>query len=243
MDEETVNKQDKVKITEGTTAIFTEGQGLFYNPVQQFNRDLSICVLSAYSQLFQSEIKLKKSTVNETVISENVEGQIGIKLEVQKLYIRSRERQQTNCAFLIKTGLTILEALSATGLRSIRYAKEVPGIKTIIANDLSLKAVESIRENVKNNNVEHLVVPNSSDAKTLMYTSISEEKRFNVIDLDPYGSPTRFLDAAVQSICDGGLLLITATDMAVFSGSTPEACYVKYGSIPLKTKCCHEMVI
>lgn len=37
--------------------------------------------------------------------------------------------------------------------------------------------------------------------------------------------------------------LITATDMAVFSGSSPEACYVKYGSIPLKAKCCHEMVM
>lgn len=37
--------------------------------------------------------------------------------------------------------------------------------------------------------------------------------------------------------------LITATDMAVFSGSSPEACYVKYGSIPLKAKSCHEMAI
>lgn len=107
---------------------------------------------------------------------------------------------------------------------------------------MSIKAVESIRENAINNGVEHLVIPNLADAKILMYMSMSEEKRFNVIDLDPYGSPTRFLDAAVQSVSEGGLLLITATDMAVFSGSTPEACYVKYGSIPLKSKCCHEMV-
>lgn len=106
----------------------------------------------------------------------------------------------------IQSGLNILEALSATGLRSIRYAKEVPGIKTIIANDLSIQAVESITENVKNNHVDHLVVPHLADAKILMYTSMSEEKRFNVIDLDPYGSPTRFLDAAVQSVCEGGLL-------------------------------------
>lgn len=106
----------------------------------------------------------------------------------------------------IQSGLNILEALSATGLRSIRYAKEVPGIKTIIANDLSIQAVESITENVKINNVDHLVVPHLADAKILMYTSMSEEKRFNAIDLDPYGSPTRFLDAAVQSVAEGGLL-------------------------------------
>lgn len=75
-----------------------------------------------------------------------------------------------------------------------------------------------------------------------MYLSTALNKRFNVIDLDPYGCPNRFLDGAVQSLCDGGLLLVTATDMAVLAGNTPEACFVKYGTVPLKTKCCHEMV-
>lgn len=76
-----------------------------------------------------------------------------------------------------------------------------------------------------------------------MYLSAPPEKRFDVIDLDPYGCPNKFLDGAVQSIKDGGLLLVTATDMAVLAGNTPEACFVKYGSVPLKTKACHEMVI
>ena len=44
--------------------------------------------------------------------------------------------------------------------------------------------------------------------------------RFSVIDLDPYGSPTPFLDAAVQSTKDGGLMCITCTDMAVLCGKT-----------------------
>lgn len=67
--------------------------------------------------------------------------------------------------------------------------------------------------------------------------------RFDVIDLDPYGSPTIFLDSAVQAIKDGGLLLVTATDMAVLAGNTPETCYVKYGAVSLRTQSCHEMVI
>lgn len=57
---------------------------------------------------------------------------------------------------------------------------------------------------------------------------------------DPYGNPTIFLDGAVQSIADGGLLLITATDMAILAGNSPESCYYKYGSVSLKTKACHE---
>ena len=37
---------------------------------------------------------------------------------------------------------------------------------------------------------------------------------YDAVDLDPYGSPTQLLDSAVQSVSDGGLLLVTATDMA-----------------------------
>lgn len=104
-------------------------------------------------------------------------------------------------------------------------------------------AVESIKSNIKHNKVEHLIKPNYSDAMTLMYMSTMPETRYNVIDLDPYGSPTKFLDGAVQSVSDGGLLLVTATDMAVLAGNTPESCFAKYGTIPLKTKSCHEMAL
>jgi tRNA (guanine26-N2/guanine27-N2)-dimethyltransferase len=57
-----------------------------------------------------------------------------------------------------------LEALSATGLRSIRYAKEVPGVREITANDISEKAASSIRENVAHNGVDHLVTTSHDDA-------------------------------------------------------------------------------
>lgn len=76
-----------------------------------------------------------------------------------------------------------MEALSATGLRSIRYAKEVPGIKEIVANDLSAAAVKSIRENITLNNVEHLVTASEANATTLMYNSTTAQTRFDAIDL------------------------------------------------------------
>ena len=66
-----------------------------------------------------------------------------------------------------ENGISILEALSATGLRSIRYAKEVKGVKEIIANDISSKAVEDIRRNVCDNGVNDLVVPSHDDATYL----------------------------------------------------------------------------
>lgn len=43
---------------------------------------------------------------------------------------------------------------------------------------------------------------------------------YEAVDLDPYGSPSQFLDTAVQAVSEGGLMLVTATDMA---GEPPKA--------------------
>lgn len=213
-------------IKESTAEIISGGQ-VFYNPVQEFNRDLSVSVLNVYFKRLQKEKqeKLKKKTTTPNAEASE---------EHEKIYVPGKKCED---------GMRILEALSATGLRSIRYAKEIAGVREIIANDLSRKAVDSIIENVKHNNVEHLITPSHANAMTLMYLSTDHDKRFDVIDLDPYGCPNMFLDGAIQSIQSGGLLLVTATDMAVLAGNTPEACFVKYGSVPLRNKSCHEMAL
>lgn len=37
-----------------------------------------------------------------------------------------------------------------------------------------------------------------------MYEMRGKKERYDVIDLDPYGSPASFLDAAVQAVSEGG---------------------------------------
>lgn len=76
-----------------------------------------------------------------------------------------------------------------------------------------------------------------------MYQHRGRDDRFDVIDLDPYGCPSIFLDSAVQAVKDGGLLLVTATDMAILCGNHSETCYTKYGAVSLRIRACHEMVI
>jgi tRNA (guanine26-N2/guanine27-N2)-dimethyltransferase len=60
-----------------------------------------------------------------------------------------------------------LEALSASGLRSIRYALEMDDLlEQIVANDMSKDAVEAIRRNIQFNGLtEERVKPNQADAK------------------------------------------------------------------------------
>lgn len=49
-----------VEICEGSAKILSENR-VFYNPVQQFNRDLSILVLSSFWQLCEEENEERKT--------------------------------------------------------------------------------------------------------------------------------------------------------------------------------------
>ncbi|GAB4826487.1 hypothetical protein Ancab_033382 [Ancistrocladus abbreviatus] len=136
----------------------------------------------------------------------------------------------------------VLEALSASGLRALRYAREVEGIGQVVALDNDKASVDACRRNIKfNGSIACAKVESHlADARVYMLTHLKE---FDVVDLDPYGSPSVFLDSAVQSVVDGGLLMCTATDMAVLCGGNGEVCYSKYGSYPLRAKYCHEMAL
>uniref|UniRef100_A0A8B9FLC9 tRNA (guanine(26)-N(2))-dimethyltransferase n=1 Tax=Amazona collaria TaxID=241587 RepID=A0A8B9FLC9_9PSIT len=146
-------------------------------------------------------------------------------------------------ALCLQGGLRVLEALAASGLRSIRFAKEVPGLRAVVANDCSARATDLIGRNVAFNGVGALVTPSMADARMLMYQCKADREPFDVIDLDPYGSPAHFLDAAVQAVSEGGLLCVTCTDMGVLAGNNAETSYSKYGAVSLKGKFCHEMAL
>ena len=65
----------------------------------------------------------------------------------------------------LQPGLKILEALAASGLRSIRYALEIPRVETVVANDLSKDAYHSICRNIEHNQVGERVKPSWREAR------------------------------------------------------------------------------
>jgi tRNA (guanine26-N2/guanine27-N2)-dimethyltransferase len=137
--------------------------------------------------------------------------------------------------------LRILEGLAASGLRSFRYALEVPNVGVVVSNDLDPMAAAAIRRNKAFGGAAVAAVhAHQADARVVMLT---HEKLFDVVDVDPYGTPCTLLDAAVQAVAEGGLLAVTATDMAVLCGNASEVCWTKYGSYPVKIKACHELAL
>lgn len=121
--------------------------------MQEFNRDLSVSVLNVHFRRLIKE-RLQKAKKGYKKQTKNLE---------QNTIIGDKTTEYT-AGQRYDDGMRILEALSATGLRSIRYAKEVAGVREIVANDLSKHAVESIRENVQHNKVDHLIKPSHADA-------------------------------------------------------------------------------
>lgn len=59
----------------------------------------------------------------------------------------------------------MLEALAASGLRSVRFAREVPGLGAIVASDCSPRAAALMARNVALNGVGDLVTPRLADAR------------------------------------------------------------------------------
>lgn len=214
------NEADEIFIEGSVKIELPNSSSTFYNPVQEFNRDLTILVLKQFVE--DRAIEIKKM------------GDVNAESPVPKK--RKMLFAENNC-------VRILDALSASGLRALRFAKEVPHVSEVIANDFSENAVNVMKRNIVINGLQEIVKPNFGDAVEVMMSHRALDKRFHAIDLDPYGSASVFLDSAVQAVADQGILMITCTDMAVLCGNTPEACYNKYGSVGLRHKCCHEFAI
>lgn len=124
--------------------------------------------------------------------------EIALENEKTKLInIGSKPQEPLKLPYPPKEGISILDALSATGLRSVRYLKEIPGVNNVTINDLDPLATAAARNNCKNNNIENdKVTFNTGNAVSLMYdASIDLDKHFDVIDLDPYGTACPFIDS------------------------------------------------
>ncbi|XP_042239528.1 probable tRNA (guanine(26)-N(2))-dimethyltransferase isoform X2 [Homarus americanus] len=240
-----VDKRPFTSVTEGKAEVlFPSSHDVFYNPVQEFNRDLSVAVLRVFAAQFKQQEKEKKKKQELQQKNQKETSEEGnTNNNGKELSLEDENSLLLPSGVKDENGICILEGLAASGLRSIRYAREVGGIKKIVANDISNQALECMKRNIDHNGVKDVVIPSHSDASMVMYKSREPSTRFHAVDLDPYGSPHTFLDGAVQCVVDGGILLVTCTDMAVLCGNSPETCYTKYGALSIKSKACHEIAL
>lgn len=298
---------------DGTVQAFS----VFYNPIQQYNRDLSVLAIRAFGEDFlankkeELERKAKRRAQKKKKQHQTTKASDGAERAVKRRKVESTAVENKDNASVPLKGLSsihksaetaedrpraetaddvdvdevldedlivcessmapvaaqnespdttkpelmteeqppiprfeILDALSASGLRALRYVQELPFVTSVTANDLSPKAVASIKRNIEHNNLKGKIRTETGNANAHMYKSVAQEgvggpenaqRQYEVIDLDPYGTAVPFLDAAVQAVADGGLLCVTCTDTSVFNSlGYLEKTFSLYGGLPIK---------
>jgi len=144
---------------------------------------------------------------------------------------------------MVGRDVSVCEPLAGCGIRGVRFAMEVEGVRKIFLGDINPKATELAQINVKRNKLSKIVQVANEDANLLLSRYAAPRKRFDFIDIDPFGSPAPYMDSAVRALRDGGFLALTATDMAPLCGVHPRAGVRKYGGKPLRTDYCHELAV
>jgi len=138
---------------------------------------------------------------------------------------------------------TFADSICGVGARGLRTAVEVPKIDTIYLNDLNPIAIEFAKESAKLNQVEDKCTFEINHVCNFLNFEEREFRKFDVVDLDPFGSPSPYIDCVLRSVSNRGLISITATDTAVLCGVYPNVCYRKYYGFPLRTEYCNEIGI
>lgn len=134
-----------------------------------------------------------------------------------------------------------LDALSGVGAKSLRVANEIKTIQ-VIANDVNYQAVKLGSRSAVLNNLDCYYISNEEACNFLsMYSK--KYKRGMIVDIDPFGSPSQYIDCGIRAITNGGLLSVTATDLQVLHGIFKKTCKRKYYGMPIKTKYSNEIAI
>jgi len=157
------------------------GEGVFYNPVQELNRDLTVAVLRAYPEWSGRSVE------------------------------------------------SYLDATAASGVRGVRAANE--GYDAVCC-DVDPDAVALAERNFARNDLPGEAVHRKAQA-------YMHESHFDVVDLDPFGTPVPFADAAVDAA--NALLCVTATDTAPLCGAHFRSGVRTYSTVPRNTEFHAEM--
>ncbi|MCS7126063.1 MAG: tRNA (guanine(10)-N(2))-dimethyltransferase [Aigarchaeota archaeon] len=146
-------------------------------------------------------------------------------------------------AFFEGEKISVCEPLAGTGVRSIRLILETGLVQYALVNDISRNAYELIRINAKLNNVEDIIEASNLDGNELLAARGRGRPRFRYVDVDPAGSPSRFLENGLRGCGKNSVLGVTATDLSALTGAKQISCLRKYDSYPVKTPFMREVAV
>lgn len=136
--------------------------------------------------------------------------------------------------------INIGDVFGGSGIRGIRYKKEIRGIGNVCVNDINPLANKYTEINAENNSIEikdDNFEIHKHEANIFLRNNGG---RFDVVDIDPFGTPSFFIESAAANLKRNSLLCVTATDTSALCGTYKSPCIRKYNAKPYKSEYCHE---
>lgn len=134
---------------------------------------------------------------------------------------------------------SVLDGLCATGARGVRYAAENPSVKKLVLVDANPLAMPYARKNISLNKLEKKANAVCQDFNDFCYAN---ERAFDLIEMDPFGTPAPFVLSSLAALKKPGVLSFTSTDLAnVVKKNAPTL--RDYGARPLYNEFSHETAL
>lgn len=133
--------------------------------------------------------------------------------------------------------LEVLELMAGAGLRTKRYLLEAP-VQHIVVNDANYTSFEVLRAHVGD---DPRVELHNELAQRLLCRFYLEDRRFDWVDLDPFGTPAPYVPYLTGVVRWEGLLYITATDAPVLCGAQRGEALKSYDAVSAYGRECHEV--
>src|SRR3989338_10395301 len=164
---------------------------IFYNPVMKFNRDCSMLLLNALSEINKNPKEYDKYVSKEDYEEISKENNNDINKESNLKYNKGHSEESTEN----KKSMLIALPLAGSGIRGLRFLKELKKgiIDEIHFNDYKEDFTGMMKKNLKLNKLKKnkKIVIHNTDANLFLLNSSG----FDYIDIDPFGTPNPFLDS------------------------------------------------
>ena len=99
-----------------------------------------------------------------------------------------------------KKPIRFLDGLASSGIRGLRFANELDGEFNVTINDWDSDAFSLIKKNIE------ILKLKNTNALNCNLNSLLSDNKFEYIDIDPFGSPAHFVDSALRSISNNGVI-------------------------------------
>jgi len=152
----------------------------------------------------------------------------------------SLNRDVSVCVTAAARGSSFCDSMAGVGARGLRVAREVSRIDHVVLVDFNGQALRIARRAASLNRVLRKCQFAQSETSSYLYSRYGRDKRFDFVDVDPFGTPVGQLQGAISATSDGGVLSVTATDTAVLCGVYPKVARRRYGATPLNNHFNHE---